>query len=80
MVNLLVLFDISKNKFLRILVLGDWESGSNSIVINSIVGSVVESYDIESGFEDLENNDIVNFVVWFIIWFIDKVCIESGVI
>lgn len=45
----------------------------------SIAGSVAESYDTESGFEDSENNDIANAVVRFITRFIDKVCTESGV-
>ncbi|XP_058161744.1 myotubularin-related protein 13 isoform X4 [Dasypus novemcinctus] len=79
MVNLLVPLDTSKNKLLRISAPGDWESGSNSIVTNSIAGSVAESYDTESGFEDSENNDIANSVVRFITRFIDKVCTESGV-
>uniref|UniRef100_A0A8C6S074 Myotubularin phosphatase domain-containing protein n=1 Tax=Nannospalax galili TaxID=1026970 RepID=A0A8C6S074_NANGA len=79
MVNLLVPLDTSKNKLLRASAPGDWESGSNSIVTNSIAGSVAESYDTESGFEDSENNDITNSVVRFITRFIDKVCTESGV-
>ncbi|XP_057409241.1 myotubularin-related protein 13 [Balaenoptera acutorostrata] len=79
MVNLLVPLDTSKNKLLRTAAPGDWESGSNSIVTNSIAGSVAESYDTESGFEDSENNDIANSVVRFITRFIDKVCTESGV-
>ncbi|XP_012580914.1 PREDICTED: myotubularin-related protein 13 isoform X1 [Condylura cristata] len=79
MVNLLVPLDTSKNKLLRTIAPGDWESGSNSIVTNSIAGSVAESYDTESGFEDSENNDIANSVVRFITRFIDKVCTESGV-
>ncbi|XP_048342698.1 myotubularin-related protein 13 isoform X3 [Sphaerodactylus townsendi] len=79
MVYLLVPLDTSKNKLLRTTAAGDWESGSNSIVTNSIAGSVAESYDTESGFEDSENNDIANAVVRFITRFIDKVCTESGV-
>ncbi|KAM4018235.1 myotubularin-related protein 13 isoform 1-T1 [Anomaloglossus baeobatrachus] len=78
MVYLLVPLDTSKNKLLRASATGDWESGSNSIVTNSIAGSVAESYDTESGFEDSEN-DIANSVVRFITRFIDKVCTESGV-
>ncbi|KAM4721930.1 myotubularin-related protein 13 [Rhinophrynus dorsalis] len=78
MVYLLVPLDTSKNKLLRTSAAGDWESGSNSIVTNSIAGSVAESYDTESGFEDSEN-DIANSVVRFIARFIDKVCTESGV-
>jgi len=46
---------------------------------HSIAGSVAESYDTESGFEDSENNDVANAVVRFITRFIDKVCTESGV-
>uniref|UniRef100_A0A8C3PZW5 SET binding factor 2 n=2 Tax=Chrysolophus pictus TaxID=9089 RepID=A0A8C3PZW5_CHRPC len=79
MVYLLVPLDTSKNKLLRASATGDWESGSNSIVTNSIAGSVAESYDTESGFEDSENNDVANAVVRFITRFIDKVCTESGV-
>ncbi|XP_066556941.1 myotubularin-related protein 13 isoform X2 [Amia ocellicauda] len=79
MVYLLVPLDTSKNKLLRTSAVGDWESGSNSIVTNSIAGSVAESYDTESGFEDSENSDIANSVVRFITRFIDKVCTESGV-
>ncbi|XP_069479762.1 myotubularin-related protein 13 isoform X2 [Ambystoma mexicanum] len=79
MVYLLVPLDTSKNKLLRTNAPGDWESGSNSLVTNSIAGSVAESYDTESGFEDSENNDIANSVVRFITRFIDKVCTESGV-
>lgn len=45
----------------------------------SIAGSVAESYDTESGFEDSESNDVANAVVRFITRFIDKVCTESGV-
>uniref|UniRef100_A0A8C3CV67 SET binding factor 2 n=1 Tax=Cairina moschata TaxID=8855 RepID=A0A8C3CV67_CAIMO len=78
MVYLLVPLDTSKNKLLRASATGDWESGSNSIVTNSIAGSVAESYDTESGFEDSENNDVANAVVRFITRFIDKVCTESG--
>ncbi|OBS66819.1 hypothetical protein A6R68_04639 [Neotoma lepida] len=62
MVSLLVPLDTSKNKLLRASAPGDWESGSNSIVTNSIAGSVAESYDTESGFEDSENNDVANSV------------------
>nr|XP_033783896.1 myotubularin-related protein 13 isoform X1 [Geotrypetes seraphini] len=79
MVYLLVPLDTSKNKLLRSTGTTDWESGSNSIVTNSIAGSVAESYDTESGFEDSENTDIANSVVRFITRFIDKVCTESGV-
>ncbi|KAF7703380.1 myotubularin-related protein 13 isoform X1 [Silurus meridionalis] len=80
MVYLLVPLDTSKNKLLRTTTpAADWESGSNSIVTNSIAGSVAESFDTESGFEDSENSDIANSVVRFIARFIDKVCTESGV-
>lgn len=51
----------------------------SSIYLQSIAGSVAESYDTESGFEDSENNDVANAVVRFITRFIDKVCTESGV-
>ncbi|XP_047013890.1 myotubularin-related protein 13 isoform X4 [Ictalurus punctatus] len=80
MVYLLVPLDASKNKLLRTAPpAADWESCSNSIVTNSIAGSVAESFDTESGFEDSENSDIANSVVRFIARFIDKVCTESGV-
>ncbi|MGH0134296.1 UNVERIFIED_CONTAM: hypothetical protein FKN15_027079 [Acipenser sinensis] len=46
---------------------------------NDVAGSVAESFDTESGFEDSENSDIANSVVRFITRFIDKVCTESGV-
>lgn len=46
----------------------------------SMAGSVAESYDTESGFEDVEICDVVGVVVRFINRFVDKVCIESGVI
>uniref|UniRef100_A0A3Q2P2E7 SET binding factor 2 n=1 Tax=Fundulus heteroclitus TaxID=8078 RepID=A0A3Q2P2E7_FUNHE len=79
MVYLLVPLDTSKNKLLRNAPVTDWESGSNSIVTNSIAGSMAESYDTESGFEDSENSDTANSVVKFVARFIDKVCTESGV-
>ncbi|XP_072320770.1 myotubularin-related protein 13 isoform X1 [Eucyclogobius newberryi] len=79
MVYLLVPLDTSKNKLLRNPPVADWESGSNSIVTNSIAGSVAESFDTESGFEESENSDVANSVVRFIARFIDKVCTESGV-
>uniref|UniRef100_A0A3Q0QU54 SET binding factor 2 n=1 Tax=Amphilophus citrinellus TaxID=61819 RepID=A0A3Q0QU54_AMPCI len=79
MVYLLVPLDTSKNKLLRNNPTADWESGSNSIVTNSIAGSVAESFDTESGFEDSENSDVANSVVRFVARFIDKVCTESGV-
>nr|XP_057944753.1 myotubularin-related protein 13 isoform X2 [Doryrhamphus excisus] len=79
MVYLLVPLDTSKNKLLRNTPATDWESGSNSIVTNSIAGSVAESFDTESGFEDSENSDVANSVVRFVARFIDKVCTESGV-
>uniref|UniRef100_A0A672LLP4 SET binding factor 2 n=1 Tax=Sinocyclocheilus grahami TaxID=75366 RepID=A0A672LLP4_SINGR len=47
--------------------------------INSIAGSVAESFDTESGFEDSETSDVANSVGRFISRFIDKVCTESGV-
>uniref|UniRef100_A0A4W4G3P8 SET binding factor 2 n=1 Tax=Electrophorus electricus TaxID=8005 RepID=A0A4W4G3P8_ELEEL len=79
MVYLLVPLDASKNKLLRATPAADWESGSNSIVTNSIAGSVAESFDTESGFEESENSDVANSVVKFIARFIDKVCTESSV-
>ncbi|KAM9409168.1 LOW QUALITY PROTEIN: myotubularin-related protein 13 [Pholidichthys leucotaenia] len=71
--------DTSKNKLLRNTPAADWESGSNSIVTNSIAGSVAESFDTESGFEESETSDVANSVVRFVARFIDKVCTESGV-
>lgn len=50
-----------------------------SRAINSIAGSVAESFDTESGFEDSETSDVANSVGRFISRFIDKVCTESGV-
>nr|XP_023660781.1 myotubularin-related protein 13-like [Paramormyrops kingsleyae] len=80
MVYLLVPLDVSKNKLLRGPPAADWETASNSVITtNSIAGSVAESFDAESGFEDSENNDIANSAVRFISRFIDKVCTESGV-
>uniref|UniRef100_G3PSW8 SET binding factor 2 n=1 Tax=Gasterosteus aculeatus aculeatus TaxID=481459 RepID=G3PSW8_GASAC len=79
MVYLLIPLDTSKIKLLRSAPVADWESGSNSIVTNSIAGSVAESFDTESGFEDSENSDVANSVVRFVARFIDKVCTESGV-
>uniref|UniRef100_A0A8V5GE46 Uncharacterized protein n=1 Tax=Melopsittacus undulatus TaxID=13146 RepID=A0A8V5GE46_MELUD len=76
---LLLPLDTSKNRLLRSSGLGDMESVSNSFVTNSIAGSVAESYDTESGFEDAESSDVANYVVRFINRFVDKVCTESGV-
>lgn len=45
----------------------------------SMAGSVAESYDTESGFEDAETCDVAGAVVRFINRFVDKVCTESGV-
>lgn len=47
--------------------------------MSSIAGSMAESYDTESGFEDAESSDVANSVVRFINRFVDKVCNESGV-
>ncbi|XP_059373202.1 myotubularin-related protein 13-like isoform X1 [Carassius carassius] len=77
MVYLLVPLDTSKNKLLRSTPATDWDS--NSILTNSIAGSVAESFDAESGFEDSETSDVANSVGRFISRFIDKVCTESGV-
>ncbi|KAI1882525.1 hypothetical protein AGOR_G00251650 [Albula goreensis] len=76
---LLLPLDTSKNRLLRGAGLGDVESVSNSYVTNSIAGSMAESYDTESGFEDAEGSDVANSVVRFINRFVDKVCNESGV-
>uniref|UniRef100_A0A8C9TWT6 SET binding factor 1 n=1 Tax=Scleropages formosus TaxID=113540 RepID=A0A8C9TWT6_SCLFO len=76
---LLLPLDTSKNRLLRGSALGDVESVSNSYVTNSIAGSMAESYDTESGFEDAESSDVANSVVRFINRFVDKVCNESGV-
>ncbi|XP_067915404.1 myotubularin-related protein 5 isoform X2 [Heterodontus francisci] len=76
---LLLPLDTSKNRLLRTTAVGDMESVSNSFVTNSIAGSVAESYDTESGFEDAETSDVANSVVRFINRFVDKVCTESGV-
>ncbi|XP_061816685.1 myotubularin-related protein 5 isoform X2 [Nerophis lumbriciformis] len=76
---LLLPLDTSKNRLLRSTGLGDVESVSNSYVTNSIAGSMAESYDTESGFEDAEISDVANSVVRFINRFVDKVCNESGV-
>uniref|UniRef100_A0A2R9C2R0 UDENN domain-containing protein n=1 Tax=Pan paniscus TaxID=9597 RepID=A0A2R9C2R0_PANPA len=59
--------------------LGDLESTSNSLVPNSVAGSVAESYDTGSGFEDRETCNVAGAVVRFINRFVDKVCTESGV-
>lgn len=44
-----------------------------------MAGSVAESADTESGFEESESSDVANCVVRFITRFVDKVCTESGV-
>ncbi|XP_070610727.1 myotubularin-related protein 5 isoform X3 [Erythrolamprus reginae] len=76
---LLLPLDTSKNRLLRGAALGDAESVSNSLITSSIAGSVADSYDTESGFEDAESSDVANYVVRFINRFVDKVCTESGV-
>ncbi|XP_017349518.1 myotubularin-related protein 5 isoform X5 [Ictalurus punctatus] len=76
---LLLPLDTSKNRLLRTTGLAEVESVSNSFVTNSIAGSMAESYDTESGFEDAESSDVANSVVRFINRFVDKVCNESGV-
>lgn len=76
---LLLPLDTSKNRLLRTTGLVEVESVSNSFVTNSIAGSMAESYDTESGFEDAESSDVANSVVRFINRFVDKVCNESGV-
>ncbi|XP_069855865.1 myotubularin-related protein 5 isoform X1 [Dipodomys merriami] len=77
---LLLPLDSSKSRLLRERAgLGDLESASNSLVTNSMAGSMAESYDTESGFEDAETCDVAGTVVRFINRFVDKVCTESGV-
>ncbi|KAF6121586.1 SET binding factor 1 [Phyllostomus discolor] len=77
---LLLPLDSSKSRLLRERAgLGDPESASNSLVTSSMAGSVAESYDTESGFEDAETCDVAGAVVRFINRFVDKVCTESGV-
>ncbi|XP_043297206.1 myotubularin-related protein 5 isoform X5 [Cervus canadensis] len=77
---LLLPLDSSKSRLLRERAgLGELESASNSLVTNSMAGSVAESYDTESGFEDAEACDVAGAVVRFINRFVDKVCTESGV-
>ncbi|XP_054998976.1 myotubularin-related protein 5 isoform X3 [Sorex araneus] len=77
---LLLPLDSSKSRLLRERAgLGELESASNSLVTNSMAGSVAESYDTESGFEDAEACDVAGTVVRFINRFVDKVCTESGV-
>lgn len=59
---------------------GDVLQAKSSLLLSgSIAGSVAESYDTESGFEDAESSDVANYVVRFINRFVDKVCTESGV-
>ncbi|XP_075064591.1 myotubularin-related protein 5 isoform X4 [Mixophyes fleayi] len=77
---LLLPLDTSKNRLLRGGAgLGDTESVTNSFITNSMAGSVAESADTESGFEDSESSDVAHCVVRFITRFVDKVCTESGV-
>ncbi|XP_075713708.1 myotubularin-related protein 5 isoform X2 [Rhinoderma darwinii] len=77
---LLLPLDTSKSRLLRGGAgLGDTESVTNSFITNSMAGSVAESADTESGFEDSEVSDVANCVVRFITRFVDKVCTESGV-
>ncbi|XP_072258077.1 myotubularin-related protein 5 isoform X6 [Pyxicephalus adspersus] len=77
---LLLPLDTSKNRLLRGGAgFGDTESVSNSFITNSMAGSVAESADTESGFEDSESSDVAHCVVRFITRFVDKVCTESGV-
>lgn len=58
-----------------------WHEGRSSCLWprSSIAGSVADSYDTESGFEEAESSDVANSVVRFINRFVDKVCTESGV-
>ncbi|CAF94656.1 unnamed protein product, partial [Tetraodon nigroviridis] len=55
------------------------EQQNNNELLDRIAGSMAESYDTESGFEDAESSDVANSVVRFINRFVDKVCNESGV-
>ncbi|XP_012813917.1 myotubularin-related protein 5 isoform X1 [Xenopus tropicalis] len=77
---LLLPLDTSKNRMLRGGAgLGDTESVTNSFITNSMAGSMAESADTESGFEDSESSDVAHYVVRFVTRFVDKVCTESGV-
>ncbi|XP_069621574.1 myotubularin-related protein 5 isoform X6 [Ranitomeya imitator] len=77
---LLLPLDTSKNRLLRGGAgFADTESVTNSFITNSMAGSVAESADTESGFEDSEGSDVAHCVVRFITRFVDKVCTESGV-
>ncbi|XP_018416249.1 PREDICTED: myotubularin-related protein 5 isoform X2 [Nanorana parkeri] len=82
---LLLPLDTSKSRLLRGGAgfggagFGDTESVTNSFITNSMAGSVAESADTESGFEDSESSDVAHYVVRFITRFVDKVCTESGV-
>ncbi|KAM4676087.1 myotubularin-related protein 5-like [Discoglossus pictus] len=77
---LLLPLDTSKNRLLRGGAgLVDTESVTNSFITNSMAGSMAESADTESGFEDSESSDAAHCVVRFITRFVDKVCTESGV-
>ncbi|CAH2275354.1 myotubularin-related 5 isoform X2 [Pelobates cultripes] len=77
---LLLPLDTSKNRLLRGGAgFGDTESVSNSFITNSMAGSMAESADTESGFEDSESSDVAHYVVRIITRFVDKVCTESGV-
>ncbi|MEQ2202822.1 hypothetical protein XENOCAPTIV_016870 [Xenoophorus captivus] len=55
------------------------DTSKNRLLRSSGLGSMAESYDTESGFEDAESSDVANSVVRFINRFVDKVCNESGV-
>lgn len=63
----------------RLLDISLFHTVNVQFVFRSIAGSVAESFDTESGFEDSENSDVANSVVRFVARFIDKVCTESGV-
>uniref|UniRef100_A0A8C5QAF9 SET binding factor 1 n=1 Tax=Leptobrachium leishanense TaxID=445787 RepID=A0A8C5QAF9_9ANUR len=77
---LLLPLDTSKSRLLRGGAgFGDTESVSNSFITNSMAGSMAESADTESGFEDSESSDVAHYVVRIITRFVDKVCTESGV-
>lgn len=59
--------------------MAEFDNSKLSSLSRSIAGSMAESYDTESGFEDAESSDVANSVVRFINRFVDKVCNESGV-
>ncbi|CAM9545743.1 unnamed protein product [Lampetra planeri] len=80
MACLLVPLDTSRGRgLLRASGACDGESGSNSVPTNSVGGSVGESFDMESGFEEADGADVAGTVTRFVMRFADKVCTECGV-